>query len=316
MAIAFDAVGPSSAGTGTANTTSITWNHTCTGSNLLLVVGVGVGSGLATTTTSVTYNSVSMTSAGKVYSDNQTDGYVELFYLAGPATGSNAVVVTCSVAKDLTGGSMSFTGVDQSTPVTNAVTAFGTGTAPSVTVTSASGNVVIDAAVSGSAFSSSGQTLRWNKNLNVTSGAGNSAQSTANGASSVTMSYTTPSDWWGIVGANIVAGATSTTPSVTTLSVSGIGITDATGNGSVDSDGGSTITERGVCWSTSLNPTTADSTATAAGTTGAYSASITGLTANALYHVRAYAINDNGTAYGSDTTFTTEYGANLAWLSV
>ena len=314
MAVAVDAVGPSSAGTGTANTTSISWSHTCTGTNLLLVVGVGVGLGLASTTTSATYNGVTMSSAGKVYSDNQTDGYVEMFYLAAPATGSNTVAVTCSVAKDLTGGSVSFTGVDQSTPVTNATTVFGNGTAPSVSVTSAAGNMVVDAAVCGSAFSSSDQTLQWNKNLNGNSGAGNSAQSTATGASSVTMSYTTSSDWWGIVGANIVA-ASASAPTVSTQSVTDIGTTTATGNGSVDSDGGDTITERGVCWSTSANPTTSDSKATSAGTTGSYSVAMTGLTSNTLYHVRAYAINSTGTSYGSDTTFTTLPVIVTAWLT-
>lgn len=93
-------------------------------------------------------------------------------------------------------------------------------------------------------------------------------------------------------------------PTVTTQAVTSITSTTATGNGNVTSDGGSPITERGVCWSTSANPTTADSKATAAGTTGAYTASITGLTVSLTYHVRAYAINALGTSYGSDVTFT------------
>jgi hypothetical protein len=95
-------------------------------------------------------------------------------------------------------------------------------------------------------------------------------------------------------------------PTVTTQSVTDIEPTTATGRGTVVSDGGQTITERGVCWSTSLNPTTADTKATSAGTTGAYTVSMTSLIEHTLYHARAYAINSIGTSYGSDVTFTAE----------
>ena len=97
----------------------------------------------------------------------------------------------------------------------------------------------------------------------------------------------------------------SGTPTVTTQAVSDITQTTATGNGNVTADGGDTVTERGVCWSTSENPTTASDKATAAGTTGAYTADITGLDPNTTYYVRAYAINTNGTSYGSQVSFTT-----------
>ncbi len=94
-------------------------------------------------------------------------------------------------------------------------------------------------------------------------------------------------------------------PTVTTQAVSSITSTTATGNGNVTSDGGATVTERGVCWSTSSTPTTDGSKATASGTTGAFTASITGLSPSTLYYVRAYAINSVGTSYGSQVTFTT-----------
>jgi hypothetical protein len=97
----------------------------------------------------------------------------------------------------------------------------------------------------------------------------------------------------------------SGTPTVTTQAVSDIAQTTATGNGNVITEGGSAVTERGVCWSTSENPTTVSDKATAAGTTGAYTADITGLDPNTTYYVRAYAINTNGTSYGSQVSFTT-----------
>ncbi len=82
--------------------------------------------------------------------------------------------------------------------------------------------------------------------------------------------------------------------------------TSATSGGSITSDGGSTITARGICWSTTANPTTALTTKTIDGTgAGVFISSITGLTSNTTYYVRAYATNSAGTAYGTQQTFTT-----------
>jgi Lamin Tail Domain len=93
---------------------------------------------------------------------------------------------------------------------------------------------------------------------------------------------------------------------VTTTAVSSITGTTATSGGNVTSDGGSSVTARGVCWCTSENPTVSLSTKTTDGTgTGVFTSSITGLSANTTYHVRAYATNGSGTNYGSDITFTT-----------
>ncbi|NTW33483.1 MAG: LamG domain-containing protein [Bacteroidetes bacterium] len=95
------------------------------------------------------------------------------------------------------------------------------------------------------------------------------------------------------------------TATVTTQAVSSIALATATGNGTVSADGGATITERGVCWNTSTGPTTANSKAISGGTNGAFTASMTGLTAGTLYYVKAYAINSNGIGYGEEVTFTT-----------
>jgi hypothetical protein len=94
-------------------------------------------------------------------------------------------------------------------------------------------------------------------------------------------------------------------PTVTTQAVSQITNTTATGNGNVTADGGAEITQRGVCVSESVNPTTDDDTFISAGTTGAFTADITGLTIGTHYHVRAYAINSEGTSYGADVEFDT-----------
>ena len=94
-------------------------------------------------------------------------------------------------------------------------------------------------------------------------------------------------------------------PIVTTQAVTNIAGINATGNGNVMSDGGSAITERGVVWNASIDPTTSNSKASTSGTTGAFTASISGLTKNTQYYVRAYAINNAGTSYGDNVNFTT-----------
>ena len=97
----------------------------------------------------------------------------------------------------------------------------------------------------------------------------------------------------------------ATAPTVTTQAASLISYNSATGNGNVTSDGGATVTERGIVWGTSTNPTTAGNKATSAGTTGAFTASMTSLTAGTHYYSRAYAINSVGTSYGTNAEFDT-----------
>lgn len=94
-------------------------------------------------------------------------------------------------------------------------------------------------------------------------------------------------------------------PTVTTTSISSIASTTATSGGNVTDDGGATVTARGVCWSTSHNPTTSNSKTTNGTGTGSFTSSITGLTAGTTYYVRAYATNSAGTAYGNEVSFTT-----------
>lgn len=94
-------------------------------------------------------------------------------------------------------------------------------------------------------------------------------------------------------------------PTVTTTAISSLTSSSASSGGNVTSDGGIAVTARGVCWSTSLNPTISDSKTTDGSGTGSFASSITGLSSNTTYHVRAYATNTCGTSYGSDIEFTT-----------
>jgi len=91
---------------------------------------------------------------------------------------------------------------------------------------------------------------------------------------------------------------------LTTNSITNITSDSATSGGNISSDGNCSITARGVCWSTSPNPTISLPTKTNDGTgIGSFSSSITGLTCGATYYVRSYATNAYGTAYGNENIF-------------
>jgi hypothetical protein len=93
-----------------------------------------------------------------------------------------------------------------------------------------------------------------------------------------------------------------------TSAVSSIERTTAVCGGSITSNGGLALTARGVCWSTSENPTIADNKTTDGTETGDFTSSLTGLTSGVTYYVRAYATNSMGTAYGKQVSFTTVIG--------
>ena len=94
-------------------------------------------------------------------------------------------------------------------------------------------------------------------------------------------------------------------PTVTTNAVTNIKATTATCGGYVSSDGNATVTARGICWSTSPNPTISDSKTTDGSGTGSYTSYLSNLASQTTYYVRAYATNEKGTAYGEEKSFRT-----------
>jgi len=301
MAVAFDAVGPSSAGATAGAGTTVSWSHTCTGSNRVLVVGAAVNCGSTQTITGVTYNGVAMTAvpSGRMNSNNTANvGFVQVWYLIAPATGANTVVITASASVfSFSAGSVSFTGVDQTTPLGAAVTSFGSSAAASVAVTgTTAGNIVIDAVCTGNAVSSSGQSLQWLRNTDTLSAAGNGASSTVAGGGTATMSYTVNNDFWGIVAVEVLAVPGAATPpppwplfvsdrgtvaNVTAATTSVVTLTSPTAIAvggcliarvAVDNSGasgaapGCTVTDARNTW-TVLGPALADPGAAAAGAT-------------------------------------------------
>lgn len=95
---------------------------------------------------------------------------------------------------------------------------------------------------------------------------------------------------------------------ITTSAVTSITGTTAVSGGNISNDGGSPITQRGVCYSTTPTPTTANTTVISGSGTGSFTCNLSGLIPNTTYYVRAYAINSAGTAYGNEVSFTANTG--------
>jgi uncharacterized protein (TIGR02145 family) len=94
-------------------------------------------------------------------------------------------------------------------------------------------------------------------------------------------------------------------PDVTTTEITSITPSSAISGGNVTSDNGDAVSSRGVCWSTTINPTTNDNKTTDGSGIGTFSSSFNALTGITLYYVRAYAINGAGIGYGNQVSFTT-----------
>ena len=158
-------------------------------------------------------------------------------------------------------------------------------------------------------------TINYGQSTTLTaSGAASYVWSNGSTSSSITVSPTS-STTYSVTGTNqqgcpgtadVTVTVNSIAPTVTTKSVSGITKTSATCGGNVSSAGGANVTARGVCWSTSHNPTVAGSHTSNGSGTGSFTSNLTDLTPNTTYYVRAYAMNSAGTAYGSEKSFKTD----------
>lgn len=102
-----------------------------------------------------------------------------------------------------------------------------------------------------------------------------------------------------------------TLPTVITMEVSEIQGTSAICGGEIIDDGGYYVTGRGVCWSTHRNPTIFDNYTTDGMDTGSYTSTMTGLSEHTVYYVRAFAINEKGTSYGTEYEFETTEGGGV-----
>ena len=109
---------------------------------------------------------------------------------------------------------------------------------------------------------------------------------------------------------------TCSIPILSTTSASAIESTTATSGGDISKDGGSAVIARGVCWSTSQNPTTGNSKTSDGSGTGTFTSLITGLVPGTTYYIKAYATNSNGTSYGTQLSFTTLSDLASLWPGI
>lgn len=198
MAIAVDTT-TSSISTGFSGTVTKTWSHTCTGSGLLLVLEASLWQDVAGTgtITSASYNGVAMTF---VTADRGAGMRSELWYLTAPATGAHTVSVTVTGNTDaIKLATTSFTGVDQSSPlsVSNTANSFSANATVSLTTTVA--NTVVVGALSkfGTAAPTTGSpytNLAVNSTTSTTFSADYALVSSA-GSTTLTYTTSTASDW-------------------------------------------------------------------------------------------------------------------------
>lgn len=114
----------------------------------------------------------------------------------------------------------------------------------------------------------------------------------------------------GLVSLALVVGAIGckkdkSIPSLTTVEVTNIEATSATSGGTLTDDGGATVLSKGVCWSAQENPTVEDTKTDEGSGSSSFTSQIAGLSAGQTYHVRAYATNSEGIAYGNELVFST-----------
>jgi hypothetical protein len=111
---------------------------------------------------------------------------------------------------------------------------------------------------------------------------------------------------------NEVPPTGDTIPTIYSNTISSLKSIEAVSGGNITSDGGATVTERGIVYGTSVNPTTSNNKIVVSGTTGLFSTKLWSLRSNTTYHVRSYATNSVGTSYGADVSFTTKASSPLS----
>jgi len=164
--------------------------------------------------------------------------------------------------------------------------------------------------------------LCWSTSPNPTINGNKTSSGTGTGSFSITITglnenttyyiraYATNSNGTAYGDTRTAQTLIATIPSITTANVTSISFNTAVCGGNVTSDGNLTVTARGVCWSTSPNPTISNSKTTNGTGTGSFTSNITGLAEGTTYYVRAYATNSKGTAYGEEKSFTTNGSIN------
>ena len=237
------------------------------------------------------------------------DGYVETLWKLGSQFGIQTVTAT---VKKADGSLIQNAPIEFAATISQTIPSISTSTTSSITQTTAAsgGNITNDG---GSPITARGvcwsitanPTIANNKTIDGTgtgSFTSNIAGLTANTTYHV-RSYATTS-----IGTAYGSDVTFTTinlPTLTTRAVSNIATNSVTSGGNIINDGGAPITARGVCWSITANPTITNNKTNDGIGIGIFTSTLTGLTGNTTYYVKAYATNNSGTSYGNEMSFIT-----------
>jgi hypothetical protein len=192
---------------------SVTISHMTTGTDRLMLVGISIDPH-GNVINSVNYNGDSLTFIGAI-EPGGAHTRVEIWALVAPDNGMHDVVVDVSGGSyhGLQVGVVTFTGVDQTTPLENFTTAFGNSTTASVTVASQTNDIVFGVVHVHDVtdiIADVGQTEQWDLDESPSRGAG----STKAGAASVTNTWTVGSDDWTAAGVSIRSANSNTSPTL------------------------------------------------------------------------------------------------------
>lgn len=290
----------------------VTFSHTQnTGSDGYLYVYLNMGNA-EQIPQGVTYGGVAMTLVNASSGDSSFNVKNYLYQLANPSTGSNNIVVdfpsfgqygnvytkVISTTGSAGIGNYKWSNVTTTTATLNLVSV-GTGSTVFATMynnTSLTQTITIN----GTAYTAPFENKFTRYSVDVST---QYKQNVTNGNASGSVSTVYVVAGYAF---EITASASAVVPTVTTTAISNIGRLTASSGGNVTADGGASVTARGVCWNTSTDPTTSNSKTTDGTGTGTFTSSITSLSPNTLYYVRAYATNSVGTSYGSNISFRTK----------
>jgi len=154
MSVATDSPSGRNNGTSTTGAASITWTHTVTaagGSNTILVVEAVTNAFPVENITGVLWDSgganTALTQKGHV--SNAIHSIADIWYGLLPATGSKSIKVSTTSAVEISAGSSSYINVLQATPFNAASPQSATGNTgqPALTVTTATGEMVVDCVI-------------------------------------------------------------------------------------------------------------------------------------------------------------------------
>jgi len=195
---------------------------------------------------------------------------------------------------------------------------------PTVTTTATS-NISANAVTSGGNVSDTGggevtaRGVCWSDHQNPTVADSKTTDGTGTGAYQSQIAGLIPGTYYARAYATNSAGSgygnmvtfttEKTLPVLTTKSVTNISAMGGVSGGNITSAGGGTISERGICWNDSPNPTITNDKTVSSATPFSFNAAIAKASPGTTYYIRSYATNEIGTGYGDQKTFTTSDAA-------